>query len=603
MFIKEFKNTDKSYVLPDQSEYLANLRKLNVFVGENNSGKSRYLRSLFGGTVDDFVFYNDLNKKLKIIHDMLEPKFRDYFYMKDLKNLISSRTGEYISRFNSFYQIIEHKKSQNSGINGVEDLAVAREIKKEMLNQGIYQELTGQGSTNNIYIYIPILRGLRHIDLASDANSNKRDLYQEKTVKDYGFKSDIPGHSIFTGLSVYEEIKKMMLGSKQDRDFIKEFEEFLSANFFKGQPIKLISDHGSDNVMININDSKDDRAIFNVGDGIQSIIINTFEAFKYKGGTNEVIFFIEEPELTMHPSVQRILIETLINKFNNVQVFVTTHSNHFLDLTYDYSDDVSIFSFKKNLDDEKFYINNVTDNSVILDLLGIRNSSVFLSNCIIWTEGVTDRMLLKKLFEIYDGFRYKEDYNYSFAEYGGGNLENFDYIGSNDDNKVNVNSISKNNFLLIDNDLSTEVSEKYKRRQKIKEILTSAHVFDEHIEIENLVPYDVWVKAIDLLLKEEPGKQLQLKSGYESNKKKFDEKLNSIKIGKNLKKNIIELKDGKSLDYYENDGVQCLDASKKKIMSYVIKAIDELHLKLNDFPEVTQKLVKSLDEFISLSNK
>ena len=66
------------------------------------------------------------------------------------------------------------------------------------------------------------------------------------------------------------------------------------------------------------------------------------------------------------------------------------------------------------------------DNVKILDLLGVRNSSVFLSNCVIWTEGVTDRMLLRKLLELFTDFSYLEDRHYSFAEYGGSNLENFD---------------------------------------------------------------------------------------------------------------------------------------------------------------------------------
>jgi predicted ATP-dependent endonuclease of OLD family len=127
----------------------------------------------------------------------------------------------------------------------------------------------------------------------------------------------------------------------------------------------------------------------------------------------------------MHPSIQRILIDTLV-KFPNLQVFLTTHSNHFLDLSYDYPSDIGIFSFEKIDEDDEFYIKNITDNSSIIDLLGVRSSSVFLANSVIWTEGVTDRMLIRKLLELAE-FNFKEDYHYALSEYGGNNLDNFNY--------------------------------------------------------------------------------------------------------------------------------------------------------------------------------
>lgn len=128
--------------------------------------------------------------------------------------------------------------------------------------------------------------------------------------------------------------------------------------------------------------------------------------------------------MTMHPSIQRILIDTLA-KFPNLQVFLTTHSNHFLDLSYDYPDEIAIFSFEK-INETEFSVKNITENSIIIDLLGVRNSSVFLANCVIWTEGVTDRMLIRKLLEL-TKFNFKEDFHYAFAEYGGNNLDNFEY--------------------------------------------------------------------------------------------------------------------------------------------------------------------------------
>ena len=138
-----------------------------------------------------------------------------------------------------------------------------------------------------------------------------------------------------------KEIKKMLLGSHGERVQVHEFETFLSNNFWQGKPITLIPDYESDALKVHIKNtgSDEDREIHNVGDGIQSIIINTFPLFQYgvhvradnKDG-KPLVLFIEEPEMMMHPSMQRVLVETFMQKndFPNLQVYLTTHSNHFL---------------------------------------------------------------------------------------------------------------------------------------------------------------------------------------------------------------------------------------------------------------------------------
>lgn len=391
----------------------------------------------------------------------------------------------------------------------------------------------------------------------------------------------------------------MLLGSRENRQFVRKFEKFLSESFFKNQEITLIPDYEKDILKINI-EHQIDREIHNVGDGIQAIIINTFEAFKCKD--EALMLFIEEPEITMHPSIQRILIETLINKFKNLQIFITTHSNHFLDLTYDYPDDVAIFSFEEE-EKEKFIIKNVTNNAKILDLLGIRNSSVFLSNCIVWTEGVTDRMLLRKLLEL-EKILYKEDYHYAFAEYGGSNLENFNFAPNDNSNSVNVESITKNNYLIIDNDdIKTITNPKYIRRKNLKSILGEDMVFDQHIEIENLIPYKVWEKVIEQLLKNKSEKRIKLKDKKVEFEKKFNDSLNKIKIGILLKKYLIEPKvAGEASNYFKNNNIQCLGEDKKTIMTLVIKVIDDLSLSLDNFPQQAKDLIVSILAFVKNNN-
>jgi hypothetical protein len=56
-------------------------------------------------------------------------------------------------------------------------------------------------------------------------------------------------------------------------------------------------------------------------------------------------------------------------------------------------------------------------------------------------------------------------------------------------NALKVTSISKRNLVIIDNDNITDTSDsKYVRRENIKNYLGKEGIFDEYIEIENLIP-------------------------------------------------------------------------------------------------------------------
>lgn len=86
--------------------------------------------------------------------------------------------------------------------------------------------------------------------------------------------------------------------------------------------------------------------IYQLGDGLQSLIICTYPIVtEQKPGS---LFFIEEPDLGMHPSLQRSFVDVLKSYHlkKGHQFFLTTHSNHLLDLLED-DELVSIFSFSE----------------------------------------------------------------------------------------------------------------------------------------------------------------------------------------------------------------------------------------------------------------
>lgn len=452
-----------------------------------------------------------------------------------------------------------------------------------------------------------MLRGLRNLKLDSEKSVNdiltsQSDVYVNTTRRDYKWEGlSFPPHEIFSGQQMFRDILTNLVGKKNERQNYADFEQFVADHFFEeGTTLSITPDLNSMNLKLDLN-TPQDRQIHNVGDGIQSILICIYKAFENRD--KKTYLFIEEPEMTMHPGAQRVLMETLMsNKFPNLQIFVTTHSNHFLDITYDYSEEVSIYTFE-NIGIEKFRISNATPQSKILDLLGIRNSSVFLANSVIWTEGVTDRMLFRKLMKLTSSDpkkksqkTFQEDYHYAFAEYGGLNGKNFSFGDYNDGDSVKVKSITKKNFIVADNDKKPE------KNDEIRKALGDSF-FDKHIEVENLLPFDVWyVVAQRLTANDRLG--IRLQNDAKKNKEAFDEKLNKEKIGVLLKEYIVQKKDeDKELKYFKGDSIECLGKDKKTIMQMAIRVIEEKQMTREDLPETTQNLINSITTFIEKANE
>ena len=361
-------------------------------------------------------------------------------------------------------------------------------------------------------IYIPILRGLRPIQTEKGvikAFDNTEDNYKHRTIKDYFDGGHIiRDQDIFTGLNLYNDIRNHLLNNRDKRNQIKDFEDFLSQTFFFGESVSLIPHIENDVLKIGIG-KEEERAIYDMGDGIQSIIIMLYPLFLNQD--KNLMVFIEEPELSLHPGMQRIFIETLLRpEFKNFQYFITTHSNHFLDITLDLKS-ISIYTFKKknNKDSKPSYViqNSNNDDIQILDLIGARNSSVFLSNCTIWVEGITDRLYLRKYLEVYLNSlieskeikdRYKEDIHFSFIEYGGGNIVHWSFSDADAWDKIKTSSISKKIFLMADQDdtVNKPGSEKAKRMALLKNNLGDNFRPVLAREIENTLSPNVIINTV-----------------------------------------------------------------------------------------------------------
>jgi len=264
---------------------------------------------------------------------------------------------------------------------------------------------------------------------------------------------------------------------------------------FEGQEVTLIPSEEQKIVVVKIGNELE-RPIHELGDGIQSAIILTFLPFV---SLENCIFFIEEPELFLHPSMQRKILE-FYHSLGRHLFFMTTHSNHLLDITIDIPE-ISIYSFRKSItssDDDQtpqFVVENVDNNqSSSLELLGVRNSSVLLVNATIWVEGITDRWYLREMLQMYMKTlpnpkpKLEEDIHYAFVEYGGGNITNFSFFEEQDNEKlINIKNLCAKAILVIDHDGES----KKNRKQQLKDKLGTDLIILPCREIENSLPPEV----------------------------------------------------------------------------------------------------------------
>jgi hypothetical protein len=338
--------------------------------------------------------------------------------------------------------------------------------------------------------------------------SNTDNNYLLRSKMDYFPKMPESGVSIFTGADLFTETQNLLLGDSTQRKKIRDFETFLSETFFNRKEVNIVPRIGYDSIHIKIGD--EEKAIFDYGDGIQSIIILTYPLFFNKD--KYCVFYYEEPEMHLHPGLQRVFFDTLRRpEFGRFQYFITTHSNHFLDLTLD-CDDISVYTFEKKEEEkrQRFEIQNVASgDDNVLGLIGVRNSSVFLSNCTIWVEGITDRLYLRKYLEVYQKGKkvFKEDMHFSFVEYGGNNITHWSFLEDQDTlhSNINVDRLCGKLFLITDRDnaglkkngeANVKADKKYERHLKLYEKLKDRYYCLNAREIENLLTKEVVKKIV-----------------------------------------------------------------------------------------------------------
>ena len=394
--------------------------------------------------------------------------------------------------------------------NDIDDLDEKISILETVVGYtSLFNQLVFDLHHQNMMVYIPVLRTSRRLIGAS------ADLYK-KTIQQQHKMSDNAKLTIETGLDLYEKIEAARNGHRVDREQFAAFEKFLSDVFFQSKPIDIIAIKSTSDierhVKLSINGEQDDIAIHDLGDGIQAIINLLLPVFTARDGS---WIFIDEPENHLHPGFQNVFINAISkNEYirnKKLKFFINSHSNHILSEALLGNANTEIFVFSRKDKDSSNIVTFDGNEYNALEMLGVFNTSVLISNCSIWVEGITDRLYLKAfLFAYYDrGIQNDsvpvEGLNYSFIEYAGNNLLHYSFehtmSARSDDFTKDIKAffINSNVFLLADSDFGKE--EKHQFYESLQTQKNFRYFQTGLPEIENLLPDSILKSWLTLDLK------------------------------------------------------------------------------------------------------
>lgn len=221
---------------------------------------------------------------------------------------------------------------------------------------------------------------------------------------------------------------------------------------------------------------------------------------------------IEEPEIHLHPDLQRLFFDFL--KSLDKHVVLTTHSSAMIDA----APETDLIHLR--LVNGRTVARAVQTTAGVLCALsdvGARASDLLQANSVVWVEGPSDRILIAKWMQLVVGARAPvEGVDFEFAFSGGSCASHFT-VERDDvpEGFIEMMKINQNSFVIIDRDRMYQddhLKPAAERLQKeAKECAVGFHITSGR-EIENYVPGAVVARSYDLNVGDcefEPGDRVE----------------------------------------------------------------------------------------------
>lgn len=442
----------------DKVQRFGKLSRINLFIGQNNCGKSnilRFLHDIYPGSAKA-ISLTALDR-----HIPISANFITGISVSLCKN-DQGQTPEFTSEFSP--KIIQDQYHQNrlklifevfqekARLDGtVDNLWFDFDVNKSLINNNwdaafkvindpnlmsIWNGMTNQtGGSRNQHWYPETLKRLT-------PTFTPINVKMIPAIRQVGKQGSVSEE--YSGEGIIERLAKLQnpdVLSQNNREKFKRINEFLQ-NVIDNNTASIEIPYERNTILVHI----DGKALplESLGTGIHEVIILAAAATILENA----VICMEEPELHLNPILQKKLMRYLLDATTN-QYFITTHSAALMD-----TPSAEVYHIK--MEDGQSIVERVTSDkhrSEICEDLGYHPSDLLQSNCVIWVEGPSDRTYINYWIRSLSP-NFIEGIHYSIMFYGGrlaSHLSGED-IDNSIENFISLRRLNRRGVIVIDSD-------------------------------------------------------------------------------------------------------------------------------------------------------